>query len=87
MEWINLPYPDFNWSDASCYEYVSHVSCLVLAKFLMVSILLSYGFKLLKRHRVEGISRKDEILINWPFEEWIKDLEFPSHGEKKTIRK
>lgn len=87
MEWINLFYSDFNWLDVSCYEYVSYVFCLVLVKFFMVFILLFYGFKLLKRYRVEGISRKDEILINWFFEEWIKDLEFFSYGEKKIIRK
>lgn len=62
---------------------MSHLSCLVPAKFSIVSVLLSYGLKLLGRHRLEGISRKDEIFINCPFEGWIKDLEFHSLGGKK----
>lgn len=59
MEWVNRHYLDHNWADVNYYENVSHSSCLVLAKFSMVSLLLSYGLKLLRRHRLEGISRKD----------------------------
>lgn len=56
---MNRHYLHHNWADANYYENVSHISCLVLAKFSMVCLLLSYGLKLLRRHKLEGISRKD----------------------------
>lgn len=34
---MNKPiFLDLNWSDANGYEYVSYLSCLVLAQFSMV---------------------------------------------------
>lgn len=49
--------------------------------------LLLYGLKLLRRHTLEGINRKEKIPINWPFEERRKDEGFLSHGGQKTVRK
>lgn len=64
-------------------------SHLVLTRVHMVSgfFLLLYGLKLLRRHTLEGINRKEKIPINWPFEERMKDEGFLSHGGQKTVRK
>ncbi|TEA23884.1 hypothetical protein DBR06_SOUSAS7310025, partial [Sousa chinensis] len=55
VQWLSLHYLDLNWSDVNGYEYVGHLPRLVPAKVFVVSVLLSYGLKLLRRHILKGI--------------------------------